>query len=126
MKWEKMSHNDDKLTFYETLLGVKLHYETINPQYVLNDHLHYQRFIVESRVQELVKALTKEYKENHSAILGKRKDGYYFCLNGQHHTNAAQRLNIDLCEYMVFDSLGWEHEKELFDKFQHYQLSKDK
>ena len=111
----------DKL---EEVLGVELRFEAIHPQLLNNDHLHYQRFRIEKRVLELVAKLKHSQDQDHSAIAAQRPDGSYWVINGQHHTEAVVRLEWDLCEFMIFDSTGWEHEKEIFNNFQHWQLNK--
>jgi len=111
----------------EDVLQVKFRVENINPQYMNNDHTHYQRFRIEKRVQELLVKDEKEIRNElsssplHLGIAGFRADKTYWLINGQHHTEAEIRLETPLLEYNIFDSLGWEHEKEIFDKFAIWQ-----
>lgn len=106
----------------EEILQVKFRLEKINPQYLNNDHTHYQRFRIEKRVKEILDKSEHEDKSPaHLRIAGLRSDGTYWLINGQHHTEASVRLEIPSLEYKVFDSLGWEHERDVFTRFQKWQ-----
>jgi hypothetical protein len=111
----------------EEALQLKFRVENINPQYMNNDHTHYQRFRIETLVQEVLakdeQTIHDELSASpkHMGIVGLRSDGTYWVINGQHHIEAEIRLGTPSLEYHVFDSLGWEHEKEIFDKFAIWQ-----
>jgi len=109
----------DLSDYYNKLLGVSLKLTSIDPNLVMNDHLHYQRNRIEEKVVHAMKHWGKT--DYNSGILALRPDGYYFSINGQHHSDAAVRLGVSSVDYYVFDSTGWEQEKTVFDLFQKLQ-----
>lgn len=91
----------------------------INPQWLNNDHVHYQRFRIESRVNHL---MTHESERKRMiGIVAVRPDESYWVINGQHHTEAAVRLGVYKLFYLTFKSTGYELEKVKFDLFQQWQ-----
>jgi len=107
----------DLTEYYNTVLGLEpnnLRLMKVDPNLILNDHQHYQRYRIEDKVLHRMKHWDKDYN---FGILALRPDGYYFTINGQHHADAAVRLGVTEVNYYVFDSTGWEEEKVIFETF---------
>lgn len=101
-------------------LGVVVHEIDLDPQLLLNDHEHYQRYTIEEKVEGIMHAL----KHGHlmpTAFAAMREDGSYWLLDRQHHIEAAKRLGIKSVPVWVFNSTGWQQEAELFERFQELQ-----
>jgi hypothetical protein len=104
-------------------LGVVVHEIELDPQLLLNDHEHYQRYTIEAKVE----AVMHKLKSGHpfpNAFAAMRQDGSYWLLDRQHHTEAAKRLGISAIPVWVFNSTGWQQEAELFERFQELQNRK--
>jgi hypothetical protein len=110
-----------KAPFFSKILGVELKAKKINPQLLNNDRLNYQRFRIEERVLFLIENYAGEIKKAHSIIVAKRDDGTHWIINGQHHSEAAVRLNVSSIEVYLFKSKGVNQEKKVFKNFQEWQ-----
>jgi len=97
--------------------------EDLDPQLFNNDRMHYQRNRIESNVKRIMKKYESDSAKH--AIIAQREDGSYWVINGQHHSEAAIRLGITSVPCYVFDSNGFEHEREIFVKFQEWQKELD-
>jgi hypothetical protein len=121
-------HIDIKPPYTAAELGLQadaLRYESIDPQIPQNDRQHYQRHIDESRVQHSVAQGVAEIAQR-IGLLGYRSDGSYWIIDGQHHTEAAIRLGITVLGYWVFDSIGPEYEKGVFNRFAFWKAEQAK
>ena len=97
--------------------GGSLRFDTVDPQLVNSDRLHYQSPVVELRVQSYV-ALRPDTLAQCIGVLACRDDDSLWVIDGQHHTAAAVRTGIGLMGYWIFDSSGHEEEKRIFQSFQ--------
>jgi hypothetical protein len=97
-----------------------LRFEILDPQLAGNDRAHYQRPVVEARVQRYLR-LKGDELEQRIGLLGCRDDSSLWVLDGQHHTEAAIRRGIALMGYWIFDSGGWEDERRVFEAFQEWK-----
>jgi hypothetical protein len=114
-----MTHHSHEIKppYTEEQIGLPkgaIRYESIDPQIPINDRQNYQRHIDDIRVQHSMKQPDVAQR---IGLLAKRSYGAYFIIDGQHHTEAAIRLGINIMGYWVFDSDGVEHEKAVFNKF---------
>ena len=97
--------------------GGSLRFDTIDPQLVNTDRLHYQTPLAEVRVQSYV-ALAPHLLSQRIGVLACRDDDSLWVIDGQHHTAAAVRSEIDLMGYWIFDSSGYAEERRVFQSFQ--------
>jgi hypothetical protein len=106
---------------YREKLGIETQLRFVSPQHLMNDRQHYQRFIIESKVQRAI----RKFDENdpHIALAAVRKDGSLWLLDGQHHTEATVRCGATQVPVLVFESDGHEHEATIFAMFQEQQLA---
>jgi hypothetical protein len=95
-------------------LDLVLKYQALDPQWLNNDHVHYQRDLDIARSG----AYTKKELKGRTALVAYHPDGTYWVIDGQHHTAAAVRLGIDLVGCWVYNSTGWKMDKEVFNAFQ--------
>jgi hypothetical protein len=112
----------DLSRYYEKVLNLDdkaLTLTVLDPNLLLNDHQHYQRYRIEHKVLHRMKHWDKE--DYNSGIVALRTDDSYWIINGQHHADAAVRLGVNTVHYYVFDSAGWAAEKIIFDLFQKLQ-----
>lgn len=101
-------------------LGIHTRFATIDPQWIVADHRHYQRPLDEKRMTEMLERSKDELAEK-KPLVALRSDSSYWVIDGQHHVAAAQRKGWDLIEVLVVPSSGWQHEARLFNLIQHAQ-----
>ncbi len=103
------------------VLGVRLNEVKLDPQLLNNDHQHYQRKRIESRVQEI---LFSSKPSSLPIIAAERKeDGSFWIINGQHHAEAYVRTNVQEVVVWIFTSDSFMNEMKVFSLFQQWQLS---
>lgn len=98
-------------------LGVILEYRSLDPQWLCNDRVHYQRDLDQERVS---KARRKAVRAS-QVLVSVHPDETYWVIDGQHHAEAALRFDFDLIDCWVFQSPGWERDREIFNEFQRGQ-----
>jgi len=90
----------------------------VNPQLPVSDYAHYQRALVESKVEKI---LEEPININPRPLLANRDSKGYFIIDGHHHLEAAIRRNTLLVNCYIIKTKDWEEEKEVFDKLEKFK-----